>query len=355
MTTWLKIAIPSFAIAALIPVIAEVKTPPAAKAPASATAESAIQEMTRAAVDFLATLDDEQKGKAKFTFENDERTFWHFVPFDRKGLPLKEMRPDQQHLAYGLLHSVLSNAGFRKATQIMSLEKILFDLENGAPKRDAGRYFFSIFGEPSAKGTWGWRFEGHHQSMNFTIADGKNIAITPSFMGANPGEVTTGPRKGLQVLENEGTLGFDLINALDDEQKKVAIIDVKAPEDVITKEEKRANPLSPIGLTADKLTDVQKAKLQAIIEEYIGRYRPELAAPELARIKDAGWGKLSFAWAGATNTGAGHYYRVQGPHFLIEYDNTQNNAHHPHAVWRDFENDFGIDMLKKHLTESHGK
>ena len=351
MTNWLKFTLPAVALIALLPSLAETKAP---TAPPANTA-AALAEITRAAQDFLAALDDAQKAVATFPLDDPERQNWRFVPIERKGLPLKEMRPDQQHLAYGLLHSVLSHQGFRKATQIMSLEKILFDLENSAPKRDAGRYFFSIFGTPTPTGTWGWRFEGHHCSMNFTIIDGKHIALTPSFMGANPGQVPSGPRAGLQVLEREDSLGFDLINACDDAQKKTAIIATDAPEDVITKEEKRANPLQPTGLTADKLSAPQREKLQSIIEEFIRRYRTEIADATLQHIESLGWEKIAFAWAGATQPGAGHYYRVQGPDFLLEYDNTQNNAMHPHAVWRDFQNDFGLDLLKQHYDAAHAK
>jgi hypothetical protein len=353
MTTWLKIALPSVALAGLIPLLAEVSSP-AAK-PAALSATTAIGDMARAALDFLATLDDAQMAQASFAMDSTEREDWHFVPFERKGLTLKEMRPDQQHLAYGLLHTALSYDGFRKATQIMSLEKILWDLENQAPKRDSAKYYVSIFGTPSATGTWGWRFEGHHMSMNFTIVDGKNVAITPSFLGANPGEITSGNRKGLQVLQREEALGFELVNALDEAQKKTTIILEKSPEEIITKDDHHVKPLEPTGLNAGQMTPAQRAKLQAIIEEYFRRFRPELADGELAKIAAAGWDKLNFAWAGATQVGQGHYYRVQSNTFLIEFDNTQNNAHHPHAVLRDFANDFGTDYLKQHLKAEHGK
>lgn len=347
----IKFTLPAAAVAVFLPVLAEVKP---TTAPA-ATASAAISDMAAAALDFLGALDEAQKAKATFTLNHEERTNWHFVPIERKGLPLKEMRQDQQHLAYGLLHSALSHEGFRKATQVMSLEKILFDLENNSPKRDATKYYISIFGTPAPKGAWGWRFEGHHLAMNFTIIDGRHVAVTPSFLGANPGEVSSGPRQGLQVLQREETLGFDLINALDEEQKKIAILADKSPEEVFTKEEQRVKPLSPDGLNASKLTAPQRAKLQALIEEYVRRYRAEIADVELARIKAAGWDKLHFAWAGATKPGIGHYYRVQGAQFVIEFNNTQNKAHHPHAVWRDFENDFGLDYLKRHLAEEHEK
>ncbi len=353
MNIWLKIALPSAAIAGLLPLLADVSAP--APKPAAVSATTAIGDMARAASDWLATLDDAQKAQASFAMDSAEREDWHFVPFERKGLTLKEMRPDQQHLAYGLLHTAMSYEGFRKATQIMSLEKILWDLEAQAPKRDAAKYYVSIFGTPSATGTWGWRFEGHHMSMNFTIVNGKHVAITPSFMGANPGEVLEGNRKGLQVLEQEETLGFDLINGLDEAQRKIAIVQEKSPEEVITKDDHHVSPLSPVGLNAAQMTPAQKAKLQEIIDIYVKRYRSELADAELAKIAAAGWDKLNFAWAGATKSGEGHYYRVQGATFLIEFDNTQNKAHHPHAVLRDFANDFGTDYLKQHLQAEHGK
>ncbi|MBP7948035.1 MAG: DUF3500 domain-containing protein [Verrucomicrobiales bacterium] len=355
MNPWLNALLPCLAVAALIPVLADKPAPAAAPATAVSAVDSVIHEMAAAAKDFLAVLDAPQRSRAQFPFQDAERENWHFVPYDRKGLPLKDMRPDQQHLAYGLLATALSHEGFRKATQIMSLEQVLFEQENKAPHRDPARYFVSIFGTPSADGTWGWRFEGHHLATNFTIVQGKHLSVTPTFMGANPGEIATGPRQGLQVLGREDALGFELVNSLDAEQKQAAVIQEKAVEEVITHQEKRAKPLQPDGLAAAKMNAAQLAVLQKLVSEYVRRFRPELADADLAKIRSSGWEQVAFAWAGGFKPGEGHYYRIQGPAFLLEFANTQNHAHHPHAVWRDFANDFGEDILRRHYVEDHAK
>ena len=350
MKLWIPVLLSAASVGALWSVVAEAPTS-AATAPST---DGVIAEMVAAAKDFLAVLDDGQKAKASFEFSDAERENWHFVPYDRKGLPLKEMRQDQQHLAYAMLNTAVSHEGFRKAATIMSLEKILADLENNPVRRDPSRYFISIFGRPEAKATWGWRFEGHHLAMNFTVVEGKHIAVTPTFMGANPGEVASGSRQGLQALGKEDALGFELMKSFSEDQRKVAIVQEKAPEEVISKEEKRAKPLEPSGLSAEKFTDAQKATLTKIILEYVGRFRPEISQKALAEWIGGGWAQVSFAWAGATEPGQGHYYRIQTPKFLIEFDNIQNEAKHPHAVWRDFGRDFGDDLLKEHYKAAHG-
>jgi hypothetical protein len=236
-----------------------------------------------------------------------------------------------------------------KATTIMSLDEILRDMENGTgPVRDPELYYVSIFGKPEATGTWGWRVEGHHLSLNFLIVDGKEITVTPSFFGSNPAEVRQGPRIGLRVLGTEEDLGRQLVKSFTDEQKKIVIYTNAAPREIITGNNRKATALTPTGLVASKMDKTQQKLLQQIIEEYVRNYRPELADDDLKKIEKAGWGKIFFAWAGGLEPGEGHYYRVQGPTFLMEFDNTQNNANHIHTVWRDFEHDFGEDLLREH-------
>ena len=316
------------------------------------------EEMAAAANQFLESLQPEQRAKAAFDFKSDERSNWYFIPKVRQGLTLKAMTPAQRALAHKLLRSGLSAHGYEKATNIISLEPVLKELEgkSGTMVRDNELYYVSIFGKPEATGTWGWRVEGHHLSANFTVVKGELFAGTPSFYGSNPAEVRQGPRKGVRVLSHEEDLGRELIKALDAAQQKVAIYDTKAPADVITGNKRKVLPLDAAGITYAKLTEAQRGQLQALVKTYVNRLRGDLAETDLKKIEQAGWDKTSFAWAGGTEKGDPHYYRVQGPTFLVEYDNTQNNANHVHAVWRDFNNDFGEDLLRKHYAESpHAK
>jgi hypothetical protein len=193
--------------------------------------------------------------------------------------------------------------------------------------------------------------EGHHLSLNFTIADAHHVAVTPSFFGSNPGEVRSGARKGLRVLAGEEDLGRLLVKSLNEEQRKKAVFETKAPSDIITGAQRRVKALEPAGVALKELDQDQARMLWSLLEEYVRRYRPELAEEDLSRIEKAGRDKISFAWAGSVEPGQGHYYRVQGPTFLLEYDNTQNNANHIHAVWRDLKNDFGDDLLRRHYEE----
>jgi hypothetical protein len=260
------------------------------------------------------------------------------------------MTAEQKRLAHGLLTSALSHRGYLKATNIISLEIILHEMENRSPRRDPELYYFSIFGEPRAKGTWGWRVEGHHLSMNFTVVQGR-VSVTPSFFGTNPAEVRSGPRKGLRVLAAEEDLGRELARSLSEEQRALAILSETAPPDIITFAERRVEMLKPEGISMVQMRREQAELLWRLIEEYVHRHRAELAEADMDKIQQAGPRHITFAWAGGLEPGQGHYYRVQGPTFLLEYDNTQNDANHVHTVWRDFDGDFGEDLLKRHYEE----
>jgi len=311
--------------------------------------------MAEAAKNLLAALSPEQKSKAAFEFISEERVNFNFVPMPRKGLPIGEMTPAQRHLASALLNAPLSHRGYFKVTTIMSLEQILFDMENQAPRRNAELYYVSLFGTPG-QDIWGFRFEGHHLSLNFTMRGDQVLATTPSFLGTNPAEVRSGPRAGLRVLAVEEDLGRKLVKSLDSKQSAVAIFSPDAPPDVLTSNKRKAWKLEPLGLAGNTLTKSQQETLAALIKEYLGRNRAEVADADWAKIQKAGWNKIHFAWAGGIEPSVGHYYRVQGETFLLEYDNTQNNANHIHAVWRDLENDFGDDLLKRHYEQTpHGK
>jgi hypothetical protein len=319
-----------------------------------AFAHDASVEMAAAANNFLATLTAEQKAKVAFPFPDAERENWHFIPRARKGLPFKEMTQEQRLLAQALLASGLSHRGYAKAVSIMSLETVLLELEKGSgPVRDPEMYFVTIFGTPGVE-PWGWRLEGHHLSQNFTALGGEAPSMTPSFFGSNPGEVLNGPRKGTRILGNEEELGRKLIKSLNAEQQKIAIINADAPKDILN-DPKRVDPTKPEGIVADKLDGDQLEMLVKLIKEYLFRNRPDVAAEEFARIEKDGAGKVTFAWAGGLERGQPHYYRVQGTTFVLEYDNTQNDANHVHSLWRDFAHDFDRDLLAKHLQEAHSK
>lgn len=316
-------------------------------------AEGPGAEMAEVANHFITSLDDAQRAKAMIPFQDAERQNWHFIPLVRRGLTWKEMNPAQRHLATSLLASGLSQRGYIKAKTIMSLEQILLELEKGSgPVRDPDLYYWAIFGQPSADGTWGWRVEGHHFSANFTIVEGRHISATPSFFGSNPAEVRQGPRQGLRALAAEQDLGLELFRSLDEKQRAVAIIAEEAYPEVLTGDKRKVTPLSPEGLSAAKMSSTQRQSLKRLIEEYVRRARPEVADADLAKIEKAGFKNIHFAWAGQDAPGKGTYYRVQGPSFLLEYDCTQNNANHIHAVWRDFAGDFGEDILARHYQET---
>jgi Protein of unknown function (DUF3500) len=321
-------------------------------------ANRAAAAMTTAATRFLEGLTPEQFQQATFAIPSEERLRWHFIPvnqFPRKGVPIKEMTPDQRKLAHDLLRAGLGQRGYLTATAIMELETILHAIENsggrvGKQTRDPELYFFTVFGKPSAKDAWGWRVEGHHMSLHFTVANDAVVANTPAFFGTNPAEVRVeGPKKGLRILGSMEDAARALLGALDESQRTAAIINAVAPSDIVTMTTVAIDPLTPPGLSASTMTPAQRDLLVKLIESYTAQMADDTGAARLAAVRQAGIEKVSFAWAGETEPGKRHYYRVQGPTFLIEYDNTQNEGNHVHSVWRDFTGDFGRDLLRDHL------
>jgi hypothetical protein len=314
----------------------------------------AVSVMTETANRFVAALSPDQRAKAIFQFSDNERTNWHFIPKERKGLTLREMSPYQRHLASALLAAGLSQTGYIKALTIMSLEEVLKALENDSgERRNPEKYHFTVFGTPSDAGTWGWRVEGHHLSQNYTVVNGQ-VVDGPSFFGSNPAEVKQGPRKGLRTLAREDDLGFEVIHALDEPEQKIAIVDPKAYSDILTAASRKAALQGqPSGLSAGKMNARQFDALRALVELYADNLPDELAERRMDQINKAGR-NVYFAWAGGMKPGDPHYYRVQTPSFLIELDDTQDNANHIHSVWRDFNGDFGGDLLKAHYETSHG-
>lgn len=322
-------------------------------------APTTVRQMAEAAQRFLDALSDEQRARATFPFAGNERYFWHYTPVERNGLQLKEMSAAQRERAFALLASGLSARGARTARQIIDLEPILGETERieqlpSQWPRDPERYWFSVFGTPGSREPWAWRAGGHHIGISFTIVDGDCVAPTPFFFGANPAEVRHGPATGLRTLPDEEDLARALLASLEPAQKAIAIVDPVAPADILTRNYRIADPnVAPAGIAYADLTGEQRGRLVALVRHYVTHVADEVSAGAWREIERAGLDGVSFAWAGPEARGHGHYYAVKGPRFLIEYDNTQNNANHIHSVWRDFTDDWGEDLLAAHYAATH--
>jgi hypothetical protein len=314
-------------------------------APAT-TAESS-QLLTAARV-FLETLTPAQRERAQLPFEAEERFVWHYTPVSRRGLPLKEMSEPQRQAAMNLLRAGLSEPGYAKAETIRALEDVLVEMGGSPSYRDRNLYYFTVFGSPDAQASWGWRYEGHHLSQHWTVVNGTALVTTPQFFGANPAEVRQGKLRGTRALAVEEDLAYALLSSLDEAQRTLAIIDRNAPSDILTSNSRQAAIQADLGLAYARLTPQQQSKLFELIEAHARATVASVAAQRLAKLRTAGLETIKFAWMGSTERSQGHYYRIQGPTFLIELDNTQDGANHVHAVWRDFNGDFGRDLLGEH-------
>ncbi len=310
------------------------------------------EEMAHAASGFLEVLTPDQRAAAHFSFQDQERFNWHFIPRERRGLSLGELTDEQRERTSTLLESGLSQEGYLKASTIMELELVLRELGGNPDVRDPDLYYVSIFGEPGGSAPWGWRFEGHHLSLNFTVVDGAPVAWAPAFFGANPAQVREGSREGLRPLAAEEDLARSLVRSLSPEQQDVAVVDTETPRDIITGNALQVDPLSPAGISVAELSSQQVDQLVLLLDEYLSRMADDLARERRERIQASGLSEVGFVWAGSLQPGEPHYYRIQGPTFLVEYDNTQNEANHIHSVWRDFDGDFGRDLLREHYEEA---
>ncbi|MBC7984309.1 MAG: DUF3500 domain-containing protein [Candidatus Obscuribacterales bacterium] len=326
----------------------------------SAGPPTPIDAMTGAARAFLDTLAPDQKARVRFAFDDDNRFNWHYIPsegairHDRRGLPLKAMDEAQRSAALELLRVGLSQKGYSKAEAVRALEDVLVELGGDPKVRDKQLYFFTIFGQPAAKATWAWRYEGHHLSQHWTVVRGAALASTPQFFGANPAEVRDGKSKGLRVLAAEEDMAYQLLQLLDTEQRQAAIIATEAPNDILTTNTREAAIQEDRGVSYAQLTTAQQALLIKLIEEHASAQPDATMSERMTKIKSAGFAQIKFAWMGGIERDQKHYYRLQGPTFLIEFDNTQNNGNHAHSVWRDFKGDWGRDLLGEHYrTAAH--
>jgi hypothetical protein len=312
-------------------------------------------DMAEAGRRFLATLTPAQRARAVFPVEGDERGRWHYVPMSRPGIALKELGEGQRALAYGLLATALDRRGFLKASGVLALEDLLRRRDNSA-LRDPGAYVLAVFGAPSASSTWGFRVEGHHLSLNLTLVDGVRPVASPTFFGASP--ATTPAGNGFladtRVLGREEDLGFRLLASLDAAQRKAATYQVAAPDDILTGPGRKLTTLP--GLTAERMTPPQRQLLEALLDEVTTNLPREVGERERARVATYRPADLVFTWAGGGATGQPHYFRISGPSFVYELDNTQAGANHVHTVWHAREasgGDFGADLLRQHRAQFH--
>jgi hypothetical protein len=323
---------------------------------ADRTAANAIEAAVAA---WLGGLDATQRATATFPFDTDERFAWQYTPGPREGLAIRDMRPDQRAAAMAIVRASLSDRGAREVEAVIALETVLGALERTAGMPDWGRrdpelYWFAVFGEPDRSAPWSWRVGGHHVAIQVTLAGGQVAGSAPSFLGANPAVVPHGPAAGARALTGEEELARRLLAGLDGPARRKAVVDDVAPADILSGNGPRAlDAAIPTGVRYAELDATSREALARLVQHYLERARPEVAATEWDRIRSAGLDDVTFAWAGPDEPGRGHYYAVRGPGFLVEYDNTQDGANHIHAVWRDLTNDWGDDLLARHYALEH--
>jgi hypothetical protein len=323
------------------------------------THSAAAARLQTAVSTWLATLDDRLRAAATHPFDSRERFIWGFVPGDRTGVSIGELNDPQRAAALEIIRVAMSERGAAEVRGVVALEPILGELERSDGRgswmrRESGRYWFGVYGDPSGEAPWAWRVEGHHVSVRSTVADGRVVSVTPSFLGANPATIPSGPRAGQRTLDGEETLARAALAAMSAEERAIAVVDPVAPPEIVSGTSRRARlDEVPMGLRRGELGDPGRVALDALIGHYLGRVPTEVAEAAWARISAAGLDELAFAWAGSDQPGRGHYYAIQSPGLLIEYDNTQNGANHIHSVWRDPSNDWGDDILAAHYQAAH--
>lgn len=305
-------------------------------------------------VDFLNSLTQAQRNKTQLPFNNPSRTLWHYIPSSmctRAGIELNELAPHQKSKLQQLLKSYLSETGYGKTMKIIDLENVLLEISRDSIMRNPEKYSVAFYGNPEKDSLWAFSFEGHHVSLNFTICNNK-IKATPRFFGANPATIVSGPRTGERTLKKEEDLGFELMNSLSEAQQKKALFQQQAFFDIVTKTATKVSPLNPVGIPYNQLTEKQQVLFFKLLDQYLSTLPAKEAKERSHSIKNQELEELRFGWAGATTLGKGHYYRIQGKSFVIEFDNVQNNANHIHTVWRDFDGDFGRDLIGEHYNNS---
>ncbi|MFD2727144.1 DUF3500 domain-containing protein [Hyunsoonleella rubra] len=307
------------------------------------------------AVNFLNALNETQKANVMFLFEDEKKTDWHYFPstsFSREGIAIKQLNPSQKLLLHELLKASLSESGFNTTLKIIDLENVLAELSGDYVRRDSGAYYVSFYGNPYKNPLWSWSFEGHHVSLNFTVLNGKTF-LAPRFFGANPATIRSGDRKGERMFQSEEDLALEFMKSLNGEQRKSALIRNSAYSDIITKNDPKVSPLPVEGIPFHTLNRTQRSLLLNLIRQHLSDRIEQRFNEIFNGITSEELQDIHFGWAGEISLTAPHYYRIQGKSFLIEFDNIQNNANHIHIVWRDFDGDFGRDLIKEHYQTSH--
>ena len=317
---------------------------------ASAQSQKIGEDITQVAQSFVASLTSEQKAQTVFDFSNPERTQWSHRSQSRLGLTLKAMNAEQRQLAFDLLRVTLSARGFHKIESVRELENLSPSTSASAypNPRDPELYSLAIFGTPSTSGAWGWRWEGHHLSQNFTMIDGQLVSCTPSFVGINPFRPASGQEKprDFPLLDNELSFGRALAQSLTPAQRKLAVLAIEVPQDIITQTKAKVETLDTYqGISVADLNAVQKKILGRIIAEYVGLVRTDFALNEMIAISETAEEQIFFTWVGGTDDNQECYFRIRGPSFLLELSNVQGNSNHVHLVWRDTQKDFGFEGL----------
>ena len=314
-------------------------------------------EMSEACSSFLQSLNPDQKAKATYQYLDGERVFWYYPPLNRHGLPLRDMDANQRKLADAVMASGLTEQSYKQAKLIIDHEDVLGPLEKENNMvtfvRDKELYYFTLFGEPGTEDPWGWRVEGHHVCLNYSIWGDKVISVTPFFFGANPAEVRKGPKTGLRILGAREDLAFELMESLDSGQRSKAIIYDEAPLDILTYNSTKVSLPREEGLPASRMSGTQKEMLMSLLAEYVNQVRPDVSQEKMDAFKEQGIDNIHLAWGGPVDKAKAHYYRIHGGNFMVEFDNRQDGANHIHSVWRDVENDFASDVLRDHLLLYH--
>ncbi len=301
----------------------------------------------------MKSLTPAQKEIVSFAMEAPAKTRWHYLPHDsfaREGLPLSNMSSNQIEKTYALLEAYLSESGYDQMQQIIDLENYLAIVENNPYKRDASKYYIAFYGTPHKDSLWAWSFEGHHLSLNFTVSR-ETIAFAPAFWGSNPGIVPIGPEQGKIVLKTDHNLGLQLVNSLSPAQLEKTLVSSKTYGEILTRNQDAVAFIPNNGIAYRQLQTPQKKLLKQIIHHHLDRMEKPVSQKARSLLENENWNDITFSWAGKTEKLKAHYYRIQGQSFLIEYDNSQNNGNHIHAVWREFNGDFGKDLIQEHYQK----
>ena len=305
------------------------------------------------AEDVLKSLNENQKEAVFFALNDPAKTRWHYLPhssFPREGLPLSDMTPEQEEKIYTLLKAYLSESGYDQMQQIIDLENYLATVENNPFTRDPTKYYLAVYGTPHKDSLWAWSFEGHHISLNFTITPDE-IAFAPAFWGSNPGIVPIGPDKGKIVLKSDHDNGLNLVNSLSPRQLTQTLVSSNTYGDILTLNHANIIFFKNNGITYSELNRTQQKLMKKIIYHHLERMEKPVAHRSQKLLDAEDWNAISFSWAGKIKKLTPYYYRIQGKNFLIEYDNSQNNGNHIHVVWREFDGDFGKDLIREHYQK----